>query len=91
MQRLPKGSARSSGEDRRDCADVHQVDHRDRRVCFGERRRDGREATRPKTRSPALGRQGQSEQPGSRGWSGTVNLADLLRLRRQIGAGSRVG
>jgi hypothetical protein len=44
LQCLLKGGAASSGKDRPDCADVHQIDHRDRRVCFGERRRGGREA-----------------------------------------------
>jgi hypothetical protein len=49
VQRLFEGGAGSSGEDRRDCTDVHQVDHRDRCVGFGERRDDGRETARSET------------------------------------------
>jgi hypothetical protein len=49
MQCLFDGGAGSSGEDRRDCTDVHQVDHRDRCVGFGEGRGDDREAAWPET------------------------------------------
>ena len=58
------GGARRSGGDRRDGADVHQIDHRDRCVGFSKRRGDGREAARSETRPAEFGRQHQPEQPG---------------------------
>ena len=64
LQRLSEGGARSCGGDRRDGRDVHQIDHRNRSVGFGEHRGNGRKSARSEARPSELGRQGQPEQPG---------------------------
>ena len=63
LQRLRTGGVWSSRSDRRGGTDVHEIDHRDGRVRFGECGGDGRERAWSEPRTADLTRQHQSEQP----------------------------
>ena len=67
--------ATARGSDRRGGAHVHQIDHGDGRVRFGERADDCRERAGSESGTADIGRQHDSEEPG-----GTERF---YRLRRK--------
>ncbi len=64
LQRIGNGSSGPRRDNCRGGAHVHEINHGDRRVGFGERRGDGRERERAQAGAADLGRQRQPEQPG---------------------------
>ena len=55
LERVGDRGRGACGEDRRDGADVHHVDHRNGGVRFGERRHDGSEGARAEPGPAMLG------------------------------------
>ena len=64
LQRLRDRGTRTGRRDRRGGADVHQIDHRDGRVRFGERCDDGRKGPRSQRRAADVGGQHDPQQSG---------------------------